>query len=232
MNRFIKAAKTWDIDAVAALLDEDPKWRRYVDRGGRTGLHYAAARDTRKTDDPPAKAVALTDLLLEHGADIDAVHEIPDGSEIFPARPIWYAYARGANMPLVRHLLARGANPNSCLWAAAWNDDAEAARLFLEHGATPDERFDGETPFLYAYRLKRFKAARTLLSFGADIDAPDGNGNTALHLAIMKGFSVADTRLPVESGADPNRRNGDGETAIELAQRLRKRAVLKLLNAA
>ena len=232
MNRFIRAAKAWDVAAVGKLLDENPDWSTYTDRGGRTGLHYAAARDTRKTQDPLERAIDIADMLIAQGADIDAVHEIPDDGDIFPARPVWYAYARGANMPLVRHLLARGANPNSCLWATAWNDDADAAALFLKHGAVPDERFDGETPFLYAYKLKRFTAAETLLAHGADIDAPNAHGDTALHLAISKGFTVADTDRLLQAGANPARRNGDGEDAIALAERLRRRGVLKLLNAA
>ena len=232
MNRFIKAAKAWDVAAVGGLLDENPDWSTYTDRGGRTALHYTAARDTRKTQDAPERAVELADMLVARGADIDAVHEIPDDDETFPARPVWYAYARGANMPLVRHLLARGANPNSCLWATAWNDDTDATALFLKHGAVPDERFDGETPFLYAYRLKRFAAAEILLAHGADVDAPDADGNTALHLAILKGFSVADTDRLLRAGANPARLNGDGEDAIALAERLRRRGVLKLLNAA
>ena len=229
MNRFIKAAKTWDVASASALLDEKPDWSMYADRSGRTGLHYVAARDLRSTDDPPERAIELADLLLDRGADMDAVQEIPDDGELFPARPVWHAYARGRNMPLVRHLLKRGANPNSCLWATGWNDDAEATGLFLEHGAATDERFDGETPFLYAYRLKRFAAAKVLLAHGTNIDAADENGNTALHLAILKGFTIADTEFLLRSGANPRLKNRDGEDAVQVAERLRKRGVLKLL---
>lgn len=232
MNRFIKAAKSWDGQTLARLLDADPAWSRRADRSGRTGLHYVAARDVRRIDDPPAKAIELADLLLHHGADIDAVQEIPDDGEIFPARPVWHAYARGHNRPLVRYLLAEGAVPDGCLWATAWNDDAEMTGLLLDCGAPPNDRFDGETPFLYAYRLKRFDAARTLLAHGADIDAPDGDRNTALHLAIAKGFTIRDTEFLIAEGADPSRRNGNGEDAYQLADRFRRRGIQRLLRRA
>ncbi len=229
MNRFIKAAKSWDGPALTALLDADPRWSQYSDRSGRTGLHYAAARDARKTDQAPEISVDIASLLLRRGADIDAVQEIPDDGEIFRARPVWHAYARGHNRPLVRYLLDQGAKPDGCLWATAWNDDAEMTALFLEHGASPDDRFDGETPFLYAYRLKRFAAAKVLLAHGADVDAPDGNGNSALHIAIAKGFTVADTEFLINEGANPTRPNAEGADAYTLAERLRRRGILRML---
>lgn len=46
----------------------------------------------------------------------------------------------------------------------------------------------------------------------------------------MKGFSVADTRFLVKAGAGPSHNNGDGEDAIQMAEPLRKRSVLKLLS--
>ena len=128
MNRFFEAAKTWDLERLEALADQAPTRTQQVDRSGRTPLHCAAARDLRRTTDGPAQSIAVADWLLDHGADIDAVRPIPDDGEVFPARPVWHAYARGHNLPLVKHLLELGANPDSCLWAVAWNDDTDAIR--------------------------------------------------------------------------------------------------------
>ena len=50
----------------------------------------------------------------------------------FRATPLWYAVARGENLPLVRFLLARGADASTSLWAAVWRDDGEMCRELLK----------------------------------------------------------------------------------------------------
>jgi hypothetical protein len=92
------------------------------------------------------------DLLLGLGMDINAAHRVEDDGAIFPATPLWYAYARGRNEALYKRLLNNGAKPDNCWWAIAWYDDVAAAELWLEHGAvinrnpSPDELFVGGVP--------------------------------------------------------------------------------------
>ncbi len=58
------------------------------------------------------------------------------------ATPLWHAIAFGRNLPLARFLLSRGSDPNHCLFAAAYNDDAAAIRLLAQSGASLDEFVD------------------------------------------------------------------------------------------
>ena len=41
----------------------------------------------------------------------------------FRATPLWYAVARGENLPLATFLVNRGADASYSLWAAVWRDD-------------------------------------------------------------------------------------------------------------
>ncbi|MDO4954168.1 MAG: ankyrin repeat domain-containing protein [Akkermansia sp.] len=63
------------------------------------------------------------------------------------------------------------------------------------------------------------EAIKDMLANGADINAADHNGTTALHLAAINDeVAVAQTLL--ECGADPNVRTPDGRTALYLAVEL------------
>ena len=58
--------------------------------------------------------------------------------------------------------------------------------------------------------------------------AADKTGNTALHLAAVRG-KLECARLLVGAGADATKRNEDGETALELAQQRGKAEIVALL---
>jgi ankyrin repeat protein len=52
-------------------------------------------------------------------------------------------------------------------------------------------KVDGETPFAYAVRLRRFEAARLLAEAGADLSSPNRAGETPLQLACRRGYPKA-----------------------------------------
>ncbi|MFC7441142.1 ankyrin repeat domain-containing protein [Laceyella putida] len=60
------------------------------------------------------------------------------------------------------------------------------------------------------------ETVRQLLDAGADVNAVDGQGETALHKAAVQG-DLAMIQCLVEAGADVNRQNQRGETAIHKA---------------
>ncbi|CAM1503283.1 Fc.00g080590.m01.CDS01 [Cosmosporella sp. VM-42] len=65
--------------------------------------------------------------------------------------------------------------------------------------------------------LKHFKdMLEELLSAGADINAQDSNGTTALHAAIFHDNKEL-VKILLEAGADPNIRDGSGATALAAA---------------
>ena len=57
---------------------------------------------------------------------------------------------------------------------------------------------------------------KKMLSYGADVNAKNNNGNTPLHLASRKGHTEI-VKLLLEHGADANVKNNDGETAFDWA---------------
>ncbi|MGE0808220.1 MAG: ankyrin repeat domain-containing protein [Burkholderiaceae bacterium] len=183
-----KAARAWDAETVRALLGVKPELAQARDSRGRTALHLCAGRPLVEAEVKAGLATAAQ--LLDAGVDTDAVEEIPDDGDVFPATALWYAVARGRNLELVRFLLKAGADPDNCLWAVVWADDAPMARLLLDAGSNTELRFDGDTPLLYAARLGREAALQELLRAGADIRVHDAKGRSPLDLARKR-------RLPV-----------------------------------
>ena len=102
--------------------------------------------------------LGIVGVLLAAGADLEA--EVPMGADEgdFRATPLWYAVARGENLPLVRFLLTRGADASYSLWAAVWRDDDVLCRELLKSRPRLNLRAHGETPIFYAARLGRLKA--------------------------------------------------------------------------
>ncbi|HMA49179.1 MAG TPA: hypothetical protein VKP60_05455, partial [Magnetospirillaceae bacterium] len=149
-----KACKAWDSKAAGEILAADPALIRAVDDKGRTALHLCAGVPLTAERSADA-AIATAKMLLAAGVDPEAIQEIPDDGEIFPATALWYACSWGKNPKLAAHLLAAGANPDHCLFAVVWSGDADLLRLLLRAGSDTELRFGGETPLHYAARLKR-----------------------------------------------------------------------------
>ncbi len=189
------------------MAGADPNAR---DKDGRTPAFRAA---TRSTD--PAYAIMLELLLLAH-TDLNA-HD-HDGNTLLA----WAAHED--NFPAVKLLLLLGADP------APTDVPADRAPLFyaLQHGndqmadllrnassgpavpapaITPDEKLAAAT------RASRLGSVSVALAAGADINARDKDGATALFRA------VADRRADVAAllllnGANPNLATNDGKTPL------------------
>ncbi len=217
MKRFLVAARQWDVDTVLAGLSAHPEFATATDRQGRTALHIAATSDVRRARRPASASIAVARALLDHGANIDAVQPIWDNGELFPAHPLWHAVARGGNRALARFLLRRGANPDFCFWAVVWSDDLATARLLGERHADVNLRFRGETPLLYATRLRRTRMMRWLLQHGADVNLADNNGRSPLFHALLRRHPLAELRILLDAGASLTMRAADGSTPLSVA---------------
>lgn len=227
--RFLDAARRWDAPVVAEALRVHPDLATITDRSGRTALHLCAGASTSKTRRPPSASIATAKALLSAGAALDAVHDIPDDSELFPAHPLWHAIARGNNRTLARFLLREGANPDYCLWAVVWSDDVVTAKLLHGYGANLDLTFHGETPLLYATRLRRTRMTRWLLRHGANPNIGDAEGRTPLAHAVRRRYSAAEVEELLRHGADPRVSARDGSTAISLASTARANGLSDML---
>jgi hypothetical protein len=100
------------------------------------------------------------------------------------------------------------------------NDRAEAARLLVE-GADPDEgQFGGMPPLLLATARQDIELVRLMAAKGANLDARDRSGATALMWATFN--DTGDARMVealIQLGADPLAANKSGETALDWALR-------------
>jgi ankyrin repeat protein len=147
----------------------------------------------------------ILELLLMAGADADS----PNGDGMTALM----AVARTGNVAAAELLLEHGATVDAreswggqtaLMWAAARRHPA-MIELLIEHGAAVDARSlhrdyqrhvtaegrpksldsGGFTPLLYAARENCIACVSVLLRHGADIDLPDPDGVSPLHLAIM-----------------------------------------------
>ena len=215
MTELVKAHAFAEIDAG---LTESPALLEVRDERGRTWLHLCCGVDVRQAGRSAEASVRAADVLLKHGLDKDAV-AFTEGD--WKATPVWYAVGWGHNLTLAEHLLKLGADANYSLFAASYNHDLEAIRLLIRHGAVVDESHEGATPFLGAVGWSFFDAAEELLKHGADPDALDAKGRTALHMMLKKGSDAVHVAMVLAHGARTDIPGPDGATAAEIMGRKR-----------
>jgi len=228
MNKYIQAVKDLNLHAIEAILQKDPKWLSWAEDDGRNALHYLGGVNVSGSSEKADVSLQILQLLLKNGMDINSVHQIKDDCGFFPATPLWYAYTRGRNEKLWHYLLANGADPENCMFAIAWYDDAEAAAVFKAHGAKIDDGFIGDTPFIAAFGWRKFNAAQWFLENGADVNFPDKKGNTALFYAVKRKYPIEQIQMLLQFGADINQENNEGTSPQKLAESTRQRKVLGL----
>jgi ankyrin repeat protein len=182
----------------------------------------------------------ILSLLLKAGADADSPN--PEGQTAL------LAVARTGNVDAARVLLASGARVDAretwggqtaLMWASA-RRHPEMMKLLIAAGADVNARSiarnyqrhvtaegrpknldsGGFTPLLYAARENCVACVSVLLDRGADIDLPDPDGVTPLHLAIMNANWDLARRL-ILAGADVNQWDIFGEGPLFTAVGLR-----------
>ncbi|KAK6983562.1 ankyrin repeat and KH domain-containing protein 1 [Biomphalaria glabrata] len=138
--------------------------------------------------------IQLIQLLLDAGVDIDGVHDnkTPLMSTI--------------HIKVINFLLSKGANVNfktnttPLINAISWDYLAANQRL------NPKEMEE-----------QLLLSIETFLKNGANLEDTDVNGFTPLTASVKKGLGVAVLKYLLEKGADVNRRNKNGLTALHIA---------------
>ncbi len=229
-TRFLSAARQWNAELVKTALQSDPHLTLAHDASGRTALHLCAGSPVNKSRRPASSSVATARALVAAGCDVNHIHHIPDAAERFPATALWHAIARGHNRALARFLLNAGSHPDYCLWAVVWDDDLVTARLLHQHNADLNLTFHGETPLLYATRLRRTRMIKWLLRNGADPNVADEEGRTPLLYAVRRRHSLAEVSVLLKAGADVTAEARDGSTPLSRSATARDRRLSALLN--
>jgi uncharacterized protein len=216
----------------AAFEGDAAKVRRLIDAGADVALanNYGATPMSLAAE---VADTAILELLLEAGANADSPNA--DGMTAL------LAVARTGNVEAAKLLLEHGATVDAresfggqtaLMWAAA-RRHPEMIELLVAHGAAVNARSavrdyqrhiqaegrpksldsGGFTPLLYAARENCLACVDALLANGADIDLPDPDGVSPLHVAVMNANWDLAKKL-IDAGADVNQWDIYGEAPL------------------
>ena len=205
---FLDACRSGMIEAMTILLEHgaDPHAR---DRSGLTALHQAA-------DSGSLEAVAL---LLEQGVAID----LRDGGGVTP----FLCAARSGSDSVLQVLLDQGADlravdgyGDNALLMAARNEQFRVAKFLVRKGLKPNFRSPAtdQTPLMAASGQYNPQLLAWLIKRGAGVNDQDMEGKTPLHhLLASKPMTMTGLRRLLTAGAQPERRDRQGETPLMVA---------------
>lgn len=208
------AAQNGDVEIVGELLKRGAEVNA-VDANGDTALHYTAQFHQPR----------VMKILLEAGADPNIQDRWKQTALISSAGNF-----NGFTEPHgVRFILEKGADleketPHigTALHYAAGQGAMSIVRMLLSKGAKPDSmcRNSGATPLLVSAQYAHPHVSCALLEAGANVNARDKEGRTALHFAVQEKICQPLYKLILSKGGNPTLADRTGMTPIRKARLL------------
>lgn len=190
---------------------------------GETPLHWAAhgVNGFGKQVD----LIEFAETLIANGADVNK----KTGEGRSYRTPLSYA-AEANNLPVARVLLAHGADvegggSSPLSYAGSNGDFVEMAQFLVENGAKVNQ----PSPLMTAAGRGNIKVVNYLLAQGADQNAADRAGFTALYSAAGSDYGLSTAAALLSHGAKPNAKNMHGGTALHQAASQGAIKVIELL---
>lgn len=183
----------YDVQSVWAMLSDDPTLAVKPAGPSMPLIHLAKSRMFTVWPDKAPDGVAIADMLVANGADVNAA--------VAGLSPLYWALGHVGNVPLAAWLLDNGATPNDgkSLYHATELGHAEGVKLLLAHGADPT----GTNALARALDFDNAEMVALLLDGGADPnEGSDGHGIPALHQAARRMNSAPVLDLLLDNGAD------------------------------
>ncbi|MDE0224975.1 MAG: ankyrin repeat domain-containing protein [Gammaproteobacteria bacterium] len=197
------SAAAGDTEAVETLLAKETGLANLGDHLGRRPLHYAVE----------GGHADLVDLLIDHGADVDASGFSSDdrlgGTGFRPVvSALWHHpyWGQRNDYVIARQLLARGARYSITVAAALGDEERVRELLASDSDLANDQEPGGKRPLSAAAERNHADIVKHLLDAGADPNLDEGPNcprGFALWAAAHHGhLEVA--KMLLDAGADPN----------------------------
>lgn len=211
---------------IAAKDEKTPLLKLLLDHGANINARNEDGNTALNLSlDAPSGPPLLKNLkaLLDAGAST----ETPDKWGRRAIDQVNYFRRDPLSVEAAKMLLERGADPDisphpdmrsSPLHMATRQEQIELMDMLIQAGADLNSRDRGDmaTPLIDAARFNCQTSVNKLLASGANTGAADGEGRTALHMAVFSNHNNIVSAL-LDAGADPNAPDNLGQTPLLLA---------------
>ena len=112
---------------------------------------------------------------------------------------------------------------------AVESGNVDAVNKLIEEGLNINVSRDGTTPLMLAASKGRLEIAEAIIQAGANVNARNDAGWTALHMAAFDQAQSDVIDLLMQSGVDIEARNKTGKTALQLAEEKGHRDIVRVM---